>query len=208
MVKHIHIYRIISFFALVVFTLFPICAYSDEIQNSDGDMARQSSQDVIEKQDRDDLARVLVGVGGYILPYGWGFVDFQLAFDYRLASFYRMGVEQRVSIGCDNTRSVYRSVTYWTHQFIYYESSLFEFSQRLGVGYMYHYIEDTSEDRDNPPNFHTLGLMAGFDFDFRVTQLISLGIALDYSLAISLKSGESGAGFHAVQTVVHVGFHF
>ena len=73
---------------------------------------------------------------------------------------------------------------------------------------MYHYIEDTSEDRDNPPNFHTLGLMAGFDFDFRVTQLISLGIALDYSLAISLKSGESGAGFHAVQTVVHVGFHF
>ena len=40
MVKHIHIYRIISFFALVVF-LFPICAYSEEIQNSDGDMARQ-----------------------------------------------------------------------------------------------------------------------------------------------------------------------
>ncbi len=57
MVKHIHIYRIISFFAIVVFTLFPICAYSDEIQNSDGDMARQSSQDVIEKQDRDDFAR-------------------------------------------------------------------------------------------------------------------------------------------------------
>ena len=69
MVKHIHIYRIISFFVIVVF-LFPICAYSEEIQNSDGDMARQSSQDVIEKQDRDDLARVLVGVGSYILPYG------------------------------------------------------------------------------------------------------------------------------------------
>lgn len=113
-------------------------------------------------------------------------VPLTLDYQYRLVSFYSMGAEATINfkyyedIPCFNI--------YWIHAFHLYQSEHFVFSLQAGIGYTYRYVSDEwfgESDHDDESLIvsdqkHGIGLKADVVFAWRVLELLSLKLKIDF----------------------------
>jgi len=94
-----------------------------------------------------------------------------LSFQYAVNSFYRMGIEERLSTFVP---FVISTITLWTHEFVILNKGSFELTPHFGVGYQAY----GEWDRGG----HGPAINVGLGFGWAVTSLISLQLNFDYSL--------------------------
>lgn len=158
----------------------------------------------------DDIWRVTVGLE-HMAKVGektyFPFLSLKLGFSGQVTDIYRTGVEASIDYPFlefkEGTPGGAVSVSaMWMHRVRFAQTDFFEFSQRLGVGY-YGFRSYGGDDGSGWTHF--MSWLFGYEFGFRLTDLISLSLYIDYSFQHMFEGPYFMQSIHAG---VQVGFHF
>lgn len=134
-------------------------------------------------------------------------------------SFWRTGMDYNFMLTQNRAHNEEFNTTVtllYMNEFVLYRGKSFEFAPRLGLGY---HFENRSIDNEMALNtqYHMFAANFGLGFDWRVSQLISLGLNLDYLLGVNLTAIDSddlsnydyerGDVSHSIYVKFNIGFH-
>lgn len=201
----------IALYLSMFFTIIGLVFSSADVQAQEIENVESVSEDaeLVPDHSYDDIWRVTVGLKhmGQVsersyLPY----LSFKLGFYGKVADFYQTGVE--VDVGYQFRKPGYVKgipvEIYWMHVLRFLQVDFFELSQRLGVGY-FGIGPYGSNSNDDCGWIHLMSWLIGYEFSFRLTDLISLSLNIDYTL---IHGFEDSGVIHHIHAGVQVGFHF
>ena len=189
------------FFAMTAFIFSSADVQAQEIENVE---SVSMDAELVSDHFRDDTWRFTVGLdhmAAVTEKYYDPFLSLKLGFYGKVADLYRTGIE--VNIGHDLMDTIGGMVPInirWMHVLRFLQVDCFELSQRLGVGYADLYTYGNEDGSGSNP---FMSWLVGYEFGFRLTDLISLSLNLDYELLT-----DYGYTRHTIHAGVQVGFHF
>ena len=189
------------FFAMIAFIFSSADVQAQEVENVE---SVGTDAELVSDHFRDDTWRFTVGLEHMAVvgqKHYAPFLSFKLGFYGKVADFYRTGIE--VNIGHDLMDKIGGAVPInirWMHVLRFLQVDFFDLSQRLGMGYFGFCTYGTEDDNGWG---HIMSWLVGYEFGFRLTDLISLSLNLDYELLTDYDGIR-----HSIHAGVQIGFHF
>lgn len=157
-----------SLFVTFLFLAIPVYTYAQDAISTSNDNHRLEVGLGVQYLDRNIMEKRQL--------FNSVLFELSINYSYRLADFYRMGVENRFG----NFVYFCSDALLYMHEFDILHSGKFTFSARAGIGLSWYYVDGRTDDIDHYPNKHKIAvpLDFGLGFDWRQSDFISVRIAL------------------------------